>query len=71
MEKEELLERWLGLFNRPGNVIASRDVLQERLIILHRLNELGEKDIEGVSIVEALEKTNVLMREIDRAKTPG
>jgi hypothetical protein len=41
--------------------------LQERLIILHRLNELGEKDIEGVSIVKALEETNVSMRETDRA----
>jgi hypothetical protein len=41
--------------------------LEERLNILHRLNELGEKNIDDLSIVNALEKTNVLMRETDRA----
>jgi hypothetical protein len=67
METEELLARWHVLLNEPGNAIVIRGVLQERLIILHRLNELGEKDIEGLSIVKALEETNVSMRETDRA----
>jgi hypothetical protein len=67
METEELLARWHVLLNEPGNGIAVRGALQERLDILHRLNELGEKDIEALSIVDALEETNVLMRETDRA----
>jgi hypothetical protein len=67
METEELLARWQVLLDVPGNAITMRGVLQERLIILHRLNELGEKDIDGLPIVKALEETNVLMRETDRA----
>jgi len=67
METEELLARWHSLLNAPINAIALRGVLQERQIILHRLNELGIKDIEGISIVTALEATNVLMRGIGRA----
>ena len=63
MESEELLARWHVLLNETSNAIAFRGVLQERLIILHRLNELGEKDIEGLSIVNALEETNASMRE--------
>jgi hypothetical protein len=63
METEELLARWHVLLNKPSNAIAVQGVLQERLDILHRLNELGEKDIEGLSIVDALEETNVSMRE--------
>jgi hypothetical protein len=67
METKELLARWHVLLNEPSSAIAIRSVLEERLTILHRLNELGEKKIEGLSIVNALEKTNVLMRETDRA----
>ena len=67
METEELLARWHVLLNEPGNPIALRDVLQERLNILHRLNELGARDIDGLSIVTALEATNVSMRETVRA----
>jgi hypothetical protein len=67
METEELLARWHFLLNEPGNTIALRDVLQERLDILHRLNELGTRVIEGLSIFSAMETTNVSMREIDRA----
>jgi hypothetical protein len=67
METEELLARWHVLLNEPGNALALRDVLQERLNILHRLNELGVRDLEGISIVTALEATNVSMREIVRA----
>jgi hypothetical protein len=67
METEKLLARWHVLLNEPRNTIAVRVVLQERLDILHRLNELGEKSIEGLSIVDALEETNVSMRETDRA----
>jgi len=47
METEELLARWHVLLNEPGNVIALRDVLQERLDILHRLNELGTRTLKA------------------------
>ena len=69
MEKEKLLERWRVLLNEPGSVKDIRNVLQERHAILHRLNELGEKDIKGISIVEVLEETNASMREINRVNT--
>jgi hypothetical protein len=69
MEKEKLLERWRVLLNEPSSVKNIRNVLQERCVILHRLNELGEKDIEGLSIVEVLEETNDSMREINRVNT--
>ena len=69
METEELLERWQALLNEPGNLITIRDVLQERLDILHRLNELGTRQIEGLSIFTAMETTNVSMRELARAGT--
>jgi hypothetical protein len=48
-------------------VNSDRTILQERLTILHRLNELGEKDIEGFSVVKALEETNVLVWKTDKA----
>ena len=67
METDELLARWHVLLNEPGNAIALRTVLQERLNILHRLNGLGIRDIEGLSIFTAMEATNASMREIDRA----
>ena len=67
METKELLARWDTLLNEPGNPAALRDVLQERLDILHRLNELGTRDIDGHSIFSAMESTNVSMRQIDRA----
>jgi hypothetical protein len=66
METEELLARWHVLLNEPGNGIVVRAVLQERLDILHRLNELGVKDIEGLSIFTAMDTTNVLIMEADR-----
>ena len=66
METEELLARWHVLLNEPGNAIVARADLQERLDILHRLNELGVRDIEGLSIFAAMDTTNVLMREVDR-----
>jgi hypothetical protein len=67
MEKEKLLARWQILLNATSNAIVMRGVLQERLVILHRLNELGEKDIEGLSIVKALEATNDLVWRTDKA----
>jgi hypothetical protein len=67
METKELLARWHFLLNEHGNAIASRDVFQERLDILHRLNELGTRDIDGLSIFTAMETTNVSMREIAKA----
>jgi hypothetical protein len=67
METEELLARWHVLLNEPGNGIAARGVFQERLDILHRLNELGVRDIEGLSIFTAMDSTNVLMRKIGQA----
>ena len=69
MENKELLARWHVLLNEPGNSIALWDVLQERLDILHRLNELGTRQIEGLSIFTAMETTNVSMRELARAGT--
>jgi hypothetical protein len=66
METKELLARWHVLLNEPGNAVARRDVLQERLNILHRLNELGVKIIEGLSIFTAMETTNASMRELAR-----
>ena len=67
METKKLLARWQVLLNEPGNTIGLRDVLQEKLDILHRLNELGTRDINGLSIFTAMETTNVSMREIARA----
>ncbi|MGA2030168.1 MAG: hypothetical protein ABSG87_08865 [Verrucomicrobiota bacterium] len=67
METKELLARWHVLLNEPSDAIAVRGVLQERLDILHRLNELGTRDIDGLSIFTAMESTNVSMREVDRA----
>ena len=66
MEIEELIARWHVLLNEPGNGVVVRADLQERLDILHRLNELGVRDIEGLSIFAAMDTTNVLMRETDR-----
>jgi len=67
MEKEKLLARWHVLRNEPSNAISIRNILQERLVILHRLNELGEKDVEGLSLVTALEETNTLVWKTDKA----
>jgi hypothetical protein len=67
METEQLLERWQVLLKEQDNSLAIRDVLQERLDILHRLNELGVRDIEGLSIFTAMETTNVSIREINKA----
>lgn len=63
MEEEKLLARWHVLLNEPGNAVPGRDVLEERLVILHRLNELGKYDIEGLPLIKALEQTNALMME--------
>ena len=67
METKKLLARWHVLLNATGSAIVLLDVLQERLVILHRLNELGVRDIEGVSLVTALEATNTSMRKINYA----
>jgi hypothetical protein len=67
METKELLARWHVLLNEPGEAMTVRGVLQERLDILHRLNELGTRDIDGLSIFTAMESTNVSMRKVDRA----
>jgi hypothetical protein len=70
-EIEDLKEQWRVTYNdseppAPDGRVASRDVLDERLSILHRLNELGEIDINGLPIIEALDETNAFMRKIDR-----
>jgi hypothetical protein len=75
MEKDELLERWDVLVNEYINVDqenkrAAQTMLQERLAILHRLNELGEYVIEGIPIGQALEETNARLREVDRLGRP-
>jgi hypothetical protein len=67
MEKEKLLARWHILLNELSDAIGIRGVLQERLIILHRLNELGVMDIEGQSIFRALEETNDLVWKTAKA----
>jgi hypothetical protein len=66
MEDKELAARWHVLLDKPGNTIALQDVLQERLNILHRLNELGTRSIEGLSIFTAMETANASMRETAR-----
>jgi hypothetical protein len=75
MEKDELLERWDVLVHEGAHVElqnkrAAQTLLQERLVILHRLNELGEYVVEGIPIGQALEDTNVLLREVDRVGHP-
>jgi hypothetical protein len=40
--------------------------LEERLVILHRLNELGATDIDSHTILEALEQANFGLRQINR-----
>jgi hypothetical protein len=67
VETKELLARWQVLLNEPDNAISLRDVLQEKLDVLHRLNELGTRDINGLSIFTAMETTNISMREIARS----
>jgi hypothetical protein len=66
-ETNDLLERWRVLQSEPvhpvgDNETAVRNRLEERVKILHRLNELGEHVIDGVPIVHALEETNVMLR---------
>jgi hypothetical protein len=68
METKELLARWQVLLNEPVNTMTIRGVLEERLVILHRLNELGEKSVEGLPLVKALEATNASLRGIDHAR---
>jgi hypothetical protein len=67
METKELLARWHVLRIEPVNAIALRGVLQEKLNILHRLNELGITQVEGLSLVQALETTNTSLRKINMA----
>jgi hypothetical protein len=67
MEIKQLLARWQVLLDKTGSPANLRDVLQERLDILHRLNELGTRDIDGLSIFTAMESTNVSLRGLDRA----
>ncbi len=71
MEKQKLLERWHILLNEPSHAVGIRGILTERLDILHRLNELGVNDIEGVSIIKALEATNELVWKTDKAALPA
>jgi hypothetical protein len=70
-EIDDLKEQWLASYNEPEppaphNRAVRRDVLHERLDILHRLNELGETNVNGLPIIEALEETNTSIRKIDR-----
>jgi hypothetical protein len=66
MEQQKLLARWHILLTEPSTASGLRDVLEERLVILHRLNELGVNNIEGLPIVKALEATNELVRKNDK-----
>jgi hypothetical protein len=70
-EIEDLKEQWRVSYSDtepPAHDYraASRDVLHERLDILHRLNELGETNVNGLPIIKALEETNTSIRKIDR-----
>jgi hypothetical protein len=67
MEKQKLLARWHILLNETGDAAGMRGILQERLVILHRLNELGVYELEGLSLVKALEATNELVWKTDKA----
>jgi hypothetical protein len=68
LEITDLKEQWRASFKDPnhGGHQNSRAALQERVDILHRLNELGETDVNGLPIIEALEETNASMRKVDR-----
>jgi hypothetical protein len=71
MEKDELINRWHTLeLEMPepagSNPDLSRSLLEERLAILHRLNELGAAQIDSHTIVEALEQTNFGLRQINK-----
>jgi len=67
METQDLLNRWEELLDPPGNALGRRDVLRERVEILHRLNELGVKEIDGRPLVKSLEESNASLRETDGA----
>jgi hypothetical protein len=68
MEIKDLKAQWRTSFNDPnhGGQQDSREALQERLVILHRLNELGETNVNGLPIIKALEETNASIRKVDR-----
>ena len=75
-ETNDLLERWNVLQGEPGhpvgdNETAVRNRLEERVTILHRLNELGEYVVDGVPIVHALEEANALRRQLDQSGHVG
>jgi hypothetical protein len=67
IEIQELQDQWHVLKNEPDNFVGGnkRQLLLEQLIILHRLNELGETQIEGQPITTALEEINVAIRISD------
>ena len=69
VEIQELQDQWQVLKNEPNNFDGDgkqQQMLLEQLIILHRLNELGEAKIEGRSIVEVLEEINVAIRAYEK-----
>jgi hypothetical protein len=71
MEKDELINRWRILEREMpepagSNADLSRSLLEERLVILHRLNELGATEIDKQTILEALEQTNFGLRQINK-----
>lgn len=73
MEIQTLLDRWHILLNEPiypnaYTTPAVENILEERLAILHRLNELGEVSVDGMSIIVALEQTNDLLRAVEKAR---
>jgi hypothetical protein len=71
MEKENLINRWRALDAETpepadSSLGRTRGVLEERLEILHRLNELGVYRVDSHSIIEALEQANFGLRQIDK-----
>jgi hypothetical protein len=70
MEIEDLRKQWHELNDKQAETDDTHagvlhDVLCDKLTVLHRLNELGETRIEDISIVDALEETNMLLRAMD------
>ena len=71
MERDDLVNRWRTLETElpepvGSNPALSRSLLEERLVILHRLNELGATDIDSHTIIEALEQANFGLRQINQ-----
>jgi hypothetical protein len=71
MEKDDLINRWRTSETELPEPVASnpalaRNLLEEQLVILHRLNGLGVTEIDGHTIIKALEQANFGLRQINK-----